>query len=94
MIFVANDWSNLESTIEWLEANPEAAERIAANQRELMVGKGYLSSAAEMCYWRALIFEWAKHVRPKLQGDKAWGKWEEEGVRWETYALTGKVGWD
>ena len=95
MIFVANDWSDLEATIVWLEAHPELAETIARNQRELMVSRGYLSAAANACYWRALIRRWARVARPKEDGHKAWGSgWREEGMRWETFALTDKVGWD
>ena len=93
MVFVAKDWSNLESTIAWLERNPEAAERIARNQKEFFVGRGYHSPAAEACYWRALITAWAKTARPKEKGDKAWGKWEEEGMGWETFAVHAKPDW-
>ena len=94
IIFVADDWSDLESTVAWLEAHRETAEQIARNQRDLMVGKGYLSAAANTCYWRALIRRWAGVARPKLEGSKAWSSgWELEGMPWETFALEDRVHW-
>ena len=93
MIFVDNDWSNLESTITWLDGHPEITERIARNQRDMMVGQGYLSPAAEACYWRALITGWAKKARPREAGHKAWGQWQTEGMRWETFSVHGRLDW-
>jgi hypothetical protein len=60
----------------WLRENPKIAKGIAQRQRELMVGSGYLSEAAETCYWRSLIRVWSRTVRT----DEAdgWGM----GVRW------------
>ncbi|KAK0707903.1 hypothetical protein B0H67DRAFT_450753, partial [Lasiosphaeris hirsuta] len=58
-VFVSSDWSDLEATIRWLDENPGIAEGIAARQRELSVGGGYFSPAAETCYWRALIRGWS-----------------------------------
>ncbi|KAK7969439.1 hypothetical protein PG988_008512 [Apiospora saccharicola] len=55
MVFVAPDWSDLESVVAWLEAHPRAAEGIARRQRALFHGRGYFSPAAEMCYWRAAL---------------------------------------
>jgi len=82
MIFVAPDWSDLKATIDWLEAHPGVAEGIATRQRELFVDRGYLSPAAETCYWRALIRGWSQAVRTDDQG------WEEQkGVSWEVFAL-------
>lgn len=86
IIFVRPDWSDLEATILYLRQNPEIAKGIAQNQRELMVNGGYLSEAAEACYWRSLIRAWSKMVRTsESKGEKgrAWG----EGTRWETYSL-------
>lgn len=62
-VLVAPDWSDLERTVRWLEDNPGAAEGIARRQREVFVGKGYLSPPAEACYWRALIRGWSEVVR-------------------------------
>ncbi|ORY17935.1 glycosyl transferase family 90-domain-containing protein [Clohesyomyces aquaticus] len=66
-IYVEKDWSNLEDTVNFLRLNSEIAETIAANQRKLTVQEGYLSSAAETCYWRALIKGWAKVAVPDKQ---------------------------
>jgi hypothetical protein len=83
IVFVAPDWSDLEDTIGWLEDHPHVAEGIARRQREMFVGGGYFSPAAEACYWRALVRGWAKVVRTAGQG------WEEhEGVPFETFALS------
>jgi hypothetical protein len=84
IVFVAPDWSDLEDTIGWLEDHPEVAEGIAKRQRDLFVGGGYFSPAAEACYWRALVRGWAKAVRTEGQG------WEDhEGVTFENFALSG-----
>jgi hypothetical protein len=83
LVFVASDWSDLESVVGWLENHPRVAEGIAARQRELFVGGGYLSPAAEVCYWRALVRGWSKVVELEDEGEWA----GVEGVRWETFAL-------
>lgn len=89
MIFVAPDWADLEETIEYLRANSDVAKGIARRQRELVTEMGYLSPAAEACYWRALMRGWASVVRTEeVKG------WEEEGVRFETFVLRGEVGWE
>ncbi|KAH8902684.1 hypothetical protein BR93DRAFT_947773 [Coniochaeta sp. PMI_546] len=83
IVFVAPDWSDLEDTIGWLEDHPHVAEGIARRQREMFVGGGYFSPAAEVCYWRALVRGWAEVVRTEGQG------WEGlEGVPFETFALS------
>lgn len=84
IVFVAPDWSDLEDTIAWLEGHPDVAEGIARRQREMFVGGGYFSPAAEVCYWRALVRGWASVVRTEGEG------WEDQpGVPFETFALTG-----
>jgi hypothetical protein len=89
-VFVAPDWSDLRRTVEWLEGNPGVAEGIAGRQREVFVGEGYLSPAAEVCYWRALIRGWSEVVRYES------AEWEgREVVSWEAFTLghrDGKVG--
>lgn len=83
IVFVAPDWSDLGDTVAWLEAHPDVAEGIARRQRDLFVGGGYFSPAAEACYWRALIRGWAKMARTEGQG------WEDaEGVTFEAFSLT------
>ena len=79
VIFVKPDWSDLEATVLWLRAHPDVAADMARRQRARMVAGGYLSEAAEACYWRSLIRAWSRMVR--VEGD--WG----EGMRWETFSL-------
>jgi hypothetical protein len=73
IIFISPNWSDLEVTIAWLRAIPAVAEGIADRQRAV-VRKGYLSEAAETCYWRALVKGWADVVRID---EEVWGKWED-----------------
>ncbi|CAK7237342.1 hypothetical protein SCUCBS95973_009927 [Sporothrix curviconia] len=84
MVFVAPDWSNLGATVRWLEKHPAVAEGIARRQRELFGwhagGKGYLSPAAEVCYWRALLRGWRQVVQ---YNETEIG----EGIPWELFAL-------
>ncbi|KAK3316712.1 glycosyl transferase family 90-domain-containing protein [Apodospora peruviana] len=88
IIFVAPDWSDLGETIAWLEDHPRVAEGIARRQRELFVGGGYFSPAAEACYWRALMRGWASVASVnKTAVDE--GRWaEREGVRYEEFTLS------
>lgn len=62
MVFVAPDWSDLEAVVGWLEDHPSTAEGIARRQRAAFHGGGYLSAAAEACYWRAAIRGWGSVV--------------------------------
>ncbi|KAK3305338.1 glycosyl transferase family 90-domain-containing protein [Chaetomium strumarium] len=83
IVFVAPDWSDLGDVVAWLEEHPDIAEGIARRQRELFVGGGYFSPAAETCYWRALVSGWAKMARTEGQG------WEDiEGTTFEAFSLT------
>ncbi|KAK3995763.1 O-glucosyltransferase rumi [Cladorrhinum sp. PSN332] len=82
MVFVNKDWSDLGATVKWLEEHPKIAEGIARRQRELFVGGGYFSPAAETCYWRALIRGWASVARTEGEG------WEKaKGVTFEAFSL-------
>ncbi|KAI1643563.1 uncharacterized protein F4817DRAFT_250119 [Daldinia loculata] len=82
IVFVAPDWSDLETTVEWLERHPKIAEGIARRQRELFDGGGYFSPAAEMCYWRALLRGWSEVVRTEEQGFE-----NLEEIPWEEFSL-------
>ncbi|KAI1459170.1 hypothetical protein F4805DRAFT_466264 [Annulohypoxylon moriforme] len=82
IVFVAPDWSDLESTIEWLERHPRIAEGIARRQRDLFSGGGYFSRAAESCYWRALLRGWSRVVRVD---EEAFADLEE--MSWEEFSL-------
>jgi hypothetical protein len=60
----------------------------------MIAGAGYLSEAAEMCYWRSLIRSWSEVARPDLDTWRISGgdtSENELGVRWETFLLTGKT---
>jgi hypothetical protein len=81
-VFVSPDWTDLERTVAWLEKNPDVADGIARRQRDLFVGEGYLSPAAEVCYWRALIRGWNEVVEYEID------EWKHrEMVSWELFAL-------
>ncbi|KAL1601503.1 hypothetical protein SLS60_006418 [Paraconiothyrium brasiliense] len=80
-IYVSPRFDDLEEVIMVLRAHPEVARRIARNQREAVVERGYLSGAAEACYWRALVEAWARSVVVR-------DEWAEEmGERYETWLL-------
>jgi hypothetical protein len=83
MIFVASDWSDLQEIIDWLEDNPAVAQGIARRQRELYHDEGYLSPAAEACYWRSLLRVWSELARPV--GDE----WNQKGISAEEF-ISGK----
>ncbi|CAK7231414.1 hypothetical protein SCUCBS95973_007908 [Sporothrix curviconia] len=82
-VFVAPDWSDLYDTVTWLEAHPDVAQGIALRQRSLFWEQGYLSPAAEACYWRALIQGWATVAQTT---DEKWAK-VPRGVPWEVFAM-------
>lgn len=87
IVFVSPDWSDLEATVRWLEDHPAVAEGIATRQRELFVGGGYFSPAAEACYWRALIRGWSKVARNgAVDSVETWPVGQGH-VSWETFAL-------
>ncbi|KAL8392486.1 hypothetical protein RB595_002612 [Gaeumannomyces hyphopodioides] len=86
IVFVAPDWSDLAATVGWLEAHPEVAEGIATRQRQLFVGGGYFSPAAEACYWRALVRGWGSVAR--VSQDVWRGK---DGVRVEIFSLKNEL---
>ncbi|KAJ4369730.1 hypothetical protein N0V83_005493 [Neocucurbitaria cava] len=81
-IYVNPDFSNLEAVVLFLRSHPEVGQRLAQNQRETVVGPGYLSLAAETCYWRALVRAWSTVAEVDEQD---WGR--EEGERYETWLL-------
>lgn len=84
IVFVKPDWSDLEETVAWLEAHPTVAEGIAARQRDQFVGGGYVSKAAETCYWRSLLKGW-KEVAQVDEGDLP------EGVTFEDFILSAEA---
>jgi hypothetical protein len=81
-IFVEPDFSNMRSVIKFLRERPSVARRIAQNQRELIIGGRYLSNAAEVCSWRALIRGWSEAAKID---ETEWG--DSQGERYETWLL-------
>ncbi|CZT44505.1 uncharacterized protein RSE6_04679 [Rhynchosporium secalis] len=90
IVFVDPHWADLEQTVMWLRAHPSVAEGIAERQRELVESRGILSAAAETCYWRSLIRGWSEVAIPEASAWKDVG----EGVRWETFSLSMRSGWE
>lgn len=91
---MAPDWSDLEAVIAFFnsEENHILAEGIARRQRELFVGGGYFGTGADACYWRALVRGWSQVAKVKKEDDGAWE--DGEGMRWETFAVTGRTSWE
>ena len=88
---VADDWSDLEATMETLLANTTAAEKIADNA-QVMLRDRYLTPAAEACYWRKLIQGYASvSFEPELY--EADGR-TLRGVPYESFTLLRKIHWD
>ena len=50
-VFVRDDWSNLEETLQGLLADSAKAKKIADNSVRTLRDR-YLTPAAEACYWR------------------------------------------
>ncbi|OAL55355.1 hypothetical protein IQ07DRAFT_639043 [Pyrenochaeta sp. DS3sAY3a] len=81
-VYVKSDFSNLEAVVLFLREHQGVARTIARNQREGVVGRGYLGAAAETCYWRGLVRGWAKVAEVD---ERVWGT--ESGLRYETWLL-------
>lgn len=84
MIFIASDWSDLEDLIAWLEEHQELAAGVARRQRQTYHDGGYLSAAAEVCYWRSLLRGWAEVARPIGE------KWTQSGMPVEKFISGGE----
>lgn len=92
---VEHDWSDLEEKMEWLLKHDNDAKRIADNSVRIFRER-YLTLAAEVCYWRRLIQEWARvsDFEPELyeeyDGKKSWRGMDVErfflmqSTRWES----------
>lgn len=88
---VADDWSDLDATMETLLANTTAAKKIADNA-QVMLRDRYLTPAAEACYWRKLIQGYASvSFEPELY--EADGR-TLRGVPYESFTLLRKIRWD
>ena len=90
---VERDFSDLESRIQWLEAHPADASRIASNSIDTFRNR-YHTSAAEACYWRRLIRGWsevsfAPEFYKEVDGKKAW-----RGLPVESFVLERRLDWE
>ncbi|KAA8648376.1 hypothetical protein EYZ11_007321 [Aspergillus tanneri] len=87
---VERDFSDLERKMEFFIDNPEAAERIANNAVRTFRDR-YLTPAAESCYWRHLIRQYASSCdfEPILYSSQKDGKKRPRGTPFETWILTG-----
>lgn len=84
-IATKNDWSDLEEKMDYYLAHQDEAERIAERGRAVFRDR-YMTPAAEACYIRRMIYEWAKVQKwePKLYKDD---KMEHmRGVSWERFS--------
>jgi hypothetical protein len=89
---VARDFSDLEPKMEYLLDNPEVAERIANNSATTFRDR-YLTPAAEACYWRYLIAQYAQvcDFVPSVYHIDAEGGKKLRGVPYEEWVLTGST---
>lgn len=81
-VYVKPDFSDLEEVVGFLRERGDVGERIARNQRDGLVKQGYLSMAADTCYWRALIQAWG---RSAVVDEGEWAGMESE--RYETWLV-------
>lgn len=91
---VERDWSDLEGKMKWLRKHDKDAQRIADNNVETFRER-YLTQAAEVCYWRRLIQEWAKasDFEPEFFTEKN-GKKVQRGLSAETFLLMRAMDWE
>lgn len=87
---VERDFSDLDRKISFLIDNPEIAEQIADNAVRTFRDR-YLTPAAESCYWRHLIRQYAASCdfAPVLHNSQQNGKQQARGVPFESWLLTG-----
>jgi len=90
---VRRDYEDLSEKISWLQKNDKKAERIAANSVRTFRER-YLTSAAEVCYWRKLIHGWSMvSFEPEfyelVDGEEVW-----RGLPVESFMLERRLKWD
>lgn len=91
---VRRDWSDLEREMQHLLSHDEEAKRIADNSVHIFRER-YLTSAAEVCYWRRLMREWKQAIDFEPEFFKmANGKKEWRGISVESFLLMGEVEYD
>ncbi|KAJ5618302.1 hypothetical protein N7528_006945 [Penicillium herquei] len=87
-IEVKKDFSDLSSKIDFLIDNPRVAEQVANNAVRTFRDR-YLTPAAESCYWRHLVRQYAavSDFEPVLFSTDRDGKKSSRGVPYETWLL-------
>lgn len=85
---VDREFSDLDRKMGYLLDNPEVAERIANNAVKTLRDR-YLTPAAEACYWRHLIRQYAavSKFEPALYEKGSDGKEKMRGVPFESWVL-------
>lgn len=85
---VERDFSDLEEKVEYLLDHPDAAERIAENSVATFRDR-YLTPAAEACYWRYLLQQYASvcDFIPDIYETSDRGVQELRGVPYEEWVL-------
>lgn len=87
-IHVESNWSDLEEKIQWYRDNPLDAQRVANNSVNTFRDR-YLTPAAEACYWRRMIRNWAEvqNFEPEAyeyaRGERGYRK--QRGIDWEVW---------
>ncbi|KAJ5937509.1 hypothetical protein N7454_003851 [Penicillium verhagenii] len=86
---VDQNFGDLSTKIDYLIDNPQVAERIADNAVRTFRDR-YLTPAAESCYWRHLVRQYAlvSDFKPVLFSTDRDGKKSPRGVPFETWLLT------
>ncbi|RYP79588.1 hypothetical protein DL769_002898 [Monosporascus sp. CRB-8-3] len=94
-----NDWSDLEDIMNYYLEHQDEAERIAEETRRTFRDR-YMTPAAEACYIRQMIYEWAKVQKfdPKLykqvKDDNGEVKEKQRGYSWERFVFRAPARFD
>ncbi|KAJ5201986.1 CAZyme family GT90, partial [Penicillium cinerascens] len=91
---VERDWSDLENKMDWLLSHEKDAQRIADNNVKVFRER-YLTQAAEVCYWRRLIRQWAKvsDFKPEFYKEDETGNKVWRGLSFESFMLMRAMEW-
>lgn len=91
---VERDFSDLHEKMEWLIAHPADAARIARNNANVFRDR-YLTPAAEACYWRKLIVEYARvSFSPEFYEVVEDGRTLPRGMPYEAFSITRSLEWE
>lgn len=85
-ISVREDFSDLEEKIMYYKEHPVEAEQLARKSVEMFRDR-YLTPAAEACYWRRLIRNWAEvqAFQPEAYEEAKDGFRRQRGIDWEIW---------